>query len=582
MNQAANTIQEFFTAQVKKQGDKVAYNYRNKNYTYKQLESWSNLIANKISLKPKSDTVMLILSNKILQAAAILAVLKVNMRYIPIDLGLPEYQIAEIERSVKISCIITDRDIALFSEKSIPVLDVSNILQTTKAIKLTKNIPFTDNEIFQLIYTSGTTGKPKGVNLSYSAVLNRLQALWHDNPHSLTDVFLVFKSYSLVASFWEMFGGLLQGNKSVLLTTTEVSDSEILIAAIRNHQITHAFLNPNLIANLTNEMVRTKTQLPSLRLLTNGADILTPSLTRITQTLLPQVIFKNLYGLTETASNIAEFDTKHFKEDSATVPVGKPIAHSKIIILDKNKNPIHNHEVGEIAVTGPCLAVNYENDEAMTAEKFINCNGEKHFITGDLGYYDLENNLVILGRKDNQVKLNGYTIHLEHIESYLSSINEIKQAGVALVHNDKSKTLGALVVTKKHISDKKIKLYLKDKLPSHMMPQLIIPVTSLPVVKNNKLDRPKLEKLLQNEIEKIVSNKAANNSLDEQIKHTWKTLLGTAITCGNENFFEMGGNSILAINMASTIESFVNKKVPLRLIFEHPTYSALLKAVGEL
>jgi len=281
---------------------------------------------------------------------------------------------------------------------------------------------------FQIVFTSGSTGRPKGAVLPVEALANRLVWMWDAYPLADDEVVVAWKSPGLVASAWELLGGLLAGVPTVLAEAVMLLDPTQLAPWLLKTGATRMSLTPPLLRALVEAVGNDPEAGRRLRVVTCGAEPLPVGLARAARAALPGCRLLNLYGLTECASNVAAFDLEDLAPDAVRVPVGHPIAGSEIRIVDRWDRDVPVGVTGELVVAGLAVALGYLGEEDATA--FRRDSAGRRFATGDLGRRRSDGAIELAGRIDTQLNLKGYRVEPEEVEGWLERVPGIAAAGV--------------------------------------------------------------------------------------------------------------------------------------------------------
>lgn len=477
------TILHIFRDVVEKYPERTAVNYNDESITYKELDNKSNQIANYLKNKEVSynDVIGIIIKRSIDMIAAIWGILKANGTYLPIDKDLPEDRITYIIKDSKCKYVLTDDDNLTFSKMI--SLNNKSIESSTNSNLPIDSLP--EHNAY-IIYTSGTTGKPKGVIIQHKAIVNLKYIMDDILEINETDNVLSFASISFDASVLEIFSALLNGSSLTIVPKPIILNYFKFQQFICHKGITFALLPPPYLQLLDiNKISSVK------KIATGGSEV---SIS-IANELMKRVSYFNLYGPTEATVFCTYWKAKRFKGHS--IPIGKPVLNSKIMILDKNNNIQPIGIAGELCISGELLAKGYLNRPKLQKEKFIQIhvydnNREIYYKTGDLARWLPDGNIEFLGRLDNQVKIKGYRIELSEIEYHIRNFELIKDVK-AILTKGSSPSISAFVVLKDSNNKCNLKEYLNNKLPYYMIPSDIIYLDNLPLTNNGKIDIKKLQ-----------------------------------------------------------------------------------------
>ena len=584
---ADKTIHQLFEEQVERMPDSIALVFEDHQLTYRELNKRANQLAHYLhSMGVKDKTLVVIATDRSLQMIiGLLAILKAGGAYVPLDLSSPPERIQFLINDVQAKFILTDKN----NSSKIPICTARVLVLNDgwqKSDQYLVNNPITiasTHSLAYVIYTSGTTGNPKGVMVEHQGVINTLisQFDYLDLNNQLGDLITCgfFTNYAFDASVAIIFLPLISGYKLVISKELSVMDMTEISNFIKRNQIN--FINCAQILNLLND------DISSLKCLITGGE--KPDKNVVENLLSRGISIYQEYGLTES-SIVSTYKKLEAKDDISKI--GLPIYNTKCYVLDQNLTPLPIGAKGELYISGVGLARGYLNQPHFTEERFINNpfqteedqlqgKNTKLYKTGDLVRWLPDGDLEYIGRNDFQVKIRGYRVELVEIETVLSSYEGIiRSAIIDKVHLNAqgepthNKYLVGYYVAKSRIDEDKLLNYLNSKLPDYMVPTALVHLYELPVNINGKLDRKALPApCLVNKDEYL----APRNDLEVKICHIWadileldKDKLGI-----RDDFFRLGGNSILAIKLVSRLNKQLNSNISVSLIFKYNTIERL-------
>ncbi|HEY9874808.1 MAG TPA: amino acid adenylation domain-containing protein, partial [Candidatus Obscuribacterales bacterium] len=579
-------IHQLFELQVEKTPDAIALIFEDKQLTYRELNIRSNQLANylqQIGVMP--DVIVgICLDRSIEMIVGLLAILKAGGAYLPLDPSYPQERLNFMLEDAKLKILLTQHK---FVERlaadnlSIVCLDKEwkTIAQHSQKNPTSSVIP--DNLAY-VIYTSGSTGKPKGVLIQHRGLCNLVESqieVFNLQPNNRV---LQFASLSFDASIFEIVMALLTGATLCLAKKESLLPGQSLIELLRDRAITHVTLPPAVLAVLPTDVA---TSLPALRTIIAAGESCSKDIVK--RWLLPGRQFFNAYGPTEATvwSTVAEIS-----DDSEKPSIGRPINNTQVYILDRHLQLVPIGIPGELYICGNKLARGYLNRPDLTAEKFIphpfsNKPGERIYKTGDLACYRPDGNIEFLGRIDDQVKIRGFRIELGEIEAVLRQHPGVGEA-VAIATEDASgnKRLSAYIFPKEQAINPKsdsLRQFLKEKLPEYMVPSAFVMLDSLPLTPSGKVDRLNLS--IPDNINSISIDKnfvAPRTKTESQIAKIWAEILNIERVSINDNFFDIGGDSLLAIRLMDRIHKQFDLPLPLSDLFLHPTVAGLANTLS--
>lgn len=471
--------------------DKIAVVCENKRLTYKELNEKSNILANYLKeTGAKAQDIIGILVNRSLEmVVGLLAILKINGTYLPID---PEYPKDRIEYMLSDS----NSKIILVNKKTynkindIEKIDISLDSEIYNMRKINIKEKILSNDLIYLIYTSGSTGKPKGVMLKHQNIINFLLGLKNIIEFNQEKTMVSITTICFDIFVLEFWGALTSGMTLVLANEKEQNDSKLLNKLCLENNVNMIQTTPSRFKMLL-ETEENSDFIKNMKDIMIGGEGLPQSLIDKLYKITKANMY-NMYGPTETAvwSTIKKIKPKE------NITIGMPIANTKCYILDKNHNLLPTYIPGELYIGGDGVSNGYLNREELTNEKFINSPFEKDALiynTNDLAYFTEKGELVHLGRTDFQVKIRGYRIELEEIENSLNKIPEIQNSVV--IADKEQKYLIGYYISKDELKPNEISEKLLKDLPNYMIPSIFYRLDKFPLTPNGKLDRKKLPKI---------------------------------------------------------------------------------------
>ncbi|MCY8595206.1 non-ribosomal peptide synthetase, partial [Bacillus haynesii] len=562
-------IHQLFEEQAKRIPDHTAVVFEDQKLTYRQLNEKANQVARLLREKGvKPDTLVGIMMERSSDMiTAILGVLKAGGAYLPIDPEYPLERMRYMAFDSQVKVIVSDVPLAKgLTAESIELIHMDDERIAEQDRSDIDNVN-QSGDLAYVIYTSGSTGKPKGVMIEHQSLINLCR--WHQSCFEVgqNDNSSIYASISFDAFVWELFPYITAGATVHVLNQETRLDVEKLNRYFHDHHITISFLPTPVCEQFT------ALDNHSLRTLLTGGDKL-----NVFKEKSYQIV--NNYGPTENTVVATSFP---IDKSYQNIPIGKPIDNVKVYILNKDLQLCPLGASGELCIAGEGLARGYVNRPELTREKFIEnpfVPGERMYRTGDLAKMLPDGNIQFLGRVDQQVKIRGYRIEPGEIENQLLKYEKIEEAAViAREDGDHDPYLCAYVKAKKEVEPEKIRAFLKKSLPDYMIPQHFVQLDRLPLTVNGKVDKksfpvPERSAAMDRRYE------APRDQMEEKLVSIWEEALGINKIGINSNFFEVGGHSLKAAALVSTIHKELNVKLPLRQIFETPTIKGLREYIG--
>ncbi|NWO06484.1 MAG: amino acid adenylation domain-containing protein [Alteromonadaceae bacterium] len=548
--------------------DKVAVVSGERQLSYGQLDAYSSEIAFKLGQKKGGDKeqplVAVLMEKSWHQIAAVLGILRAGFAYLPIDAHLPSARITKLLQLGKVQKVVT---VSQFSES------VPDGLELVFADELSGDIfeaPVSLSNIDDLayvIFTSGSTGEPKGVAMTHQSVMNTIDDI--NQKYKLTDRDVCFgiSSLSFDLSVYDIFGLLGVGGKVVLPGNHQNRDPQAWGEYIDEHDVTIWNSVPALAQMLAEHHHKQK-RFDSLRVMLMSGDWIPLELPAMLNALCPAQLV-SLGGATEAAIWSVYFNIDRVDPTWSSIPYGRPLANQSLYVLDSKLKPLPFWAEGDLYIGGEGLAQGYWQDEHKTALSFIEPPNIKQrlYRTGDRACLMPDGNFKFLGRKDSQVKLQGHRVELGEIESQLKLLTGIDNAVVSV----QGQNLVAYLVlaSGNELSIESVTEELRSALPEYMVPKHYMPIESLILTNNGKVDRNKLPKFI---FESKAGDVTEPETEVEILLHgLWSTLLDVEIISTDSDFFELGGDSIAAIRLLAEVKKHFNTELASHEVFEKRT-----------
>lgn len=597
---SSSCIHELFELQVSKTPDSIAVSYSGLELTFAQLNARANQLAHylkdTLQVKPAS-LVGVCTERSIGMIVGMLAIFKAGAAYLPLEPSLPKdrrkYMIDDSESKL----ILTHKHIEPVLEGfegQLLYLDVFDVQSTdNNECKVYEHCSVENIECSELglkpsdlayaFYTSGSTGKPKGTLNSHAGLVNRLHTLQHQFNMKSNDKILQKTQMSFDVSLGEILWPLTSGGQLVLAKPGGQADPNYLIEQIIKQDITIIHFVPSMLQLFLNHADTTR--IKSLRLLMTSGEALSYELQKQTISAFENVELVNQYGPTETAIEVSYWHFNKLRQDRR-VPIGKPSANMELHILDKYGSLVPKGVVGELYIAGCQVGMGYLKQDELTAERFVMLDllgvPRRAYKTGDLARWLSDGTIEFLGRLDSQVKLRGMRIELGEIEARMRSLDAISEAVVAVKESAGNQTLCAFVEVNQETENEPelisgIREALSQTLPSYMIPNAISVVKSFPLSANGKIDR--LALLAKPMIDR--QRVAAKDDVERVILDVWSRELGlqhNEISI-DDNFFEVGGNSLNTIAVCKEINSRLNTSLQIADLFQYPSIKQLSQFV---
>lgn len=510
---------------------------------------------------------------------AILGILKAGGAYVPLDPEYPRERIAFMLADTQTPLMVTDRAMAesILAEHSTPKIVLDDLLDDDVTFSAENPEPSAGpTSLAYVMYTSGSTGRPKGVLVEHRSIV---RLVFNSNycRFGPEQVFLHFAPISFDASTFEIWGALLHGSTLVVLPAKASSLSQIG-QAIRENKVTTVWLTAGLFHLFVDERIE---DLRSLKQLLAGGDVLSARHVRQVLEAVPRLTLINGYGPTEGTTFTSCHAMRHGDQIPDSVPIGKPVSNTFVYVLDENLKLVAPGREGELFAGGDGVARGYLNSPDLTAERFLpdpyssNFNA-RMYRTGDRARWREDGTLEFLGRIDTQVKILGRRIELGEIEACLLHHPTVRRACVIAKSDEAgNKRLIAYCVPANRdlLSAQDLKDFLSSKLPAFMVPATYAPISELPLNANGKVDRSALP--APPATSKDVSFQRPSSNLEEMVSDVWKKVLQLDHVGSNDNFFDLGGDSLSIVAAHSQLQKVLEREIEITDLFEFTTIHAL-------
>lgn len=557
--------------------------FENQQLDYHELNRRANQLAQTLKRQGVGPEVLVgvYMERSIEMVVSLLAILKAGGAYLPLDPAHPLERLGFILDDTGVSFLLGQQrlmsTLERYEGKAICVDAEWESIAGASELQLESEIG--PDNLMYVIYTSGSTGKPKGAMLTHRGVRNRL--LWGTTDYRLgpEDVVLNKTALSFDVSVWEIFAPLMSGATLALAREGGQQDSSYLVELIRQQRITHVDFVPSMLQVFLEEH---EVELcKSLKRITAAGEALSAELVDKYYGVLSADLY-NLYGPTETSLAVTYWSCQR-EDQSRVIPIGRPMANVEIYLLSKDLEPAPVGAIGELHIGGLAPGRGYFNRADQTAEKFIPDAfgpepGRRLYKTGDLARYLPNGVIEYIGRIDHQVKVRGFRIELGEIEAALLQHSDVEEAVVLAKEEQKGDArLVAYVVADPErqptVSD--LKQYLREKLPRYMEPGAILILERMPLTVNGKVDRAGLESLESRNGSRDSVYEAPRDDLEQALAVIWAEQLGIEQVGIHDNFFEIGGHSLLAIQLLSKIWKRMGENLPVQALFQAPTIAEL-------
>jgi amino acid adenylation domain-containing protein len=561
-----------FEAQVRRSPQRVALSFAGTQMSYAELNAGANILARQLcdqGAKP-GTLVALCVSRSPLLLISLLAIQKSGAGYVPLDPGFP---------AERLSYMLSDSGAELLlTSDGVPAgVETPAGVRTLDAVTAIKNSAVSAEDLERaarwqdtayVIYTSGSTGRPKGVAIAHGALMNFLYSMRERPGLSPTDVLAAVTTISFDIAALELYLPLTVGARIELVSRQDSEDGHALAGLLGSSGANVLQATPATWRMLL-EVEWSGAE--SFRALSGGE--------ALSRTLADGILERvgelwNMYGPTETTV----WSTLHrVGRDAEAISIGRPIGNTQVHILDSSGQPVPIGMVGEICIAGDGVADGYHRRPGLTAERFVpdidaGAVGRRMYRTGDRGRWAGDGKLYHLGRMDNQVKIRGFRIELHEIEAVFAACAEVHQV-VVVVRDAQADDARLVAFVTYHegqnLTTGDVKRKLRLQLPEYMVPSIIVPVTSMPLTPNGKVDRAALPNPFDNAVRAAPRHEPPATATERIIADIWKSVLKIEQVDVEDNFFELGGYSLLSLRVAKLVKKRTGHAMDPRTLFFH-------------
>lgn len=572
-------IHEPFEAQAERRPDAVALVSEGRTLTFAEVEQAANRIANALIARgvTPGQYVALLVERGFDLPIAMLGIAKSGAAYVPIDAMYPEDRARFMIDDARCVAVLASSGLAARAGegRSLLLVDGPEVRAASAARPARRALP---TDVCYAIYTSGSTGKPKGVVLTHKAVLNTFD--WVNRTFGVTeaDRLLFVTSPGFDLSVYDVFGALGAGASVEIASVDLLAEPTELVRKLSEPGVTIWDSAPPALSRLAPFFPESAPS-SSLRLVMLSGDWIPVWLPGALAKTFAGVSVKSLGGATEAAIWSNYFHVDSVDPSWTSIPYGYPIQNARYYVLDARMRPLPPGIAGDLYIGGTCLAAGYLNREELTRERFLPDPfrpGERIYKTGDLARYWNDGTMEFLGRADFQVKIRGFRVELGEIETVLGSLEGVRDAlCTAYVDASGQKSLVAYVVPKRGVSldEDAVRDELARKLPEFMVPSHVIVLPAFPISANGKVDRKALPS--PSSRTRKAELVAPSTDIERTIVEIWEKLFDQRPIGVTEDFFSLGGHSLLVVTLVTEIKRRFGVEIPLRVVFSAPTVRAL-------
>lgn len=584
---------ELFNEQVAQHPNNTALHYRGTDISYAELAAQAEAIRLTVSKSGvrSGDVVAVYIERSPASIAAMLAILALDGCYLPLDPSYPEQRLNFMLRDSD-SCLVlcaAEKASKTFSVASLQIAE-SGVDPPLSGLTLSDGFA---SPHMCLIYTSGSTGQPKGVKLRHDSVLNRCQWMWREYPFDEKDVCCHRTPLGFVDSVCEIFSPLCRGVENLVVDDDQLRDLNGFINALDKHKVSRITLVPTLLSAILEALEESPAKLPALQFCVSSGEPLSRRLAEKFQRLMPGRRLLNLYGSTEVTADALRYEVPAQLPENAIVAIGTPISAASACILNARGQPLPAGVQGELCTGGTPVADGYHKRSEDTAAKFITLQDphgpENYYRSGDLAIMDSAGTIHYRGRLDRQLKIRGQRVEPGEIESILQENPAVTNAVVFQSQHDQ--LIAAFTASNdEHAETSTLMKMLGKSLPSFSLPRQLIQLSAIPLISSGKVDYAALQALCDNKAGPLKTMPRAEEqqpTLQPQqailsiIQTIWQELLPDEPVQATHDFFQLGGQSLMAMRMIARVERRLGVSIQLPTLMNNPVLADFAAAVYE-
>ncbi|MFV5997267.1 amino acid adenylation domain-containing protein [Streptomyces sp. NPDC056231] len=586
-------LHQLFAEQVRRSPDRIALSYEDQQVSYAALDRRANRLARTLrdlGVGPESR-VGVCMHRSLDLVTGLLAVLKTGGAYVPLDPDYPAERLAYMTEDAGVQLALVEPGTAdrvgFLAERGVRLVELGGSdTSWLEASAGPLDVAVSPDTLAYVIYTSGSTGRPKGAMLSHRGICNRLH--WMQDAYGLREHDRVLQKtpYSFDVSVWEFFWPLITGAHLHLARPEGHRDPAYLTELVEQQGIGVLHFVPSMLQAFLQQQTVTR-QGRGVRHVMCSGEALPPEVQEQFHRALPDTRLHNLYGPTEASVDVSFWECRN-TAGATNVPIGRPVANTRLYILNDAMEPVPDGVIGELHIGGVQLARGYLGRPDLTAERFVAdpFGSGRLYATGDLARYRPDGVIEYAGRKDHQIKIRGYRIEIEEIEAVLADHPAVRSC-LVVVHEvtsaDKRLTAFLTVKDGREAPSDELRAHLLERLPEYMVPAYFVQLDEFPLTANGKVDRKALPALSD-----VVQQARAGEShvdprtgTEEALAQLWARLLELDRVGIHDDFFALGGHSLLVASMATEVQERWGIPLMLTTVFKNRTVAALAQVIDE-
>lgn len=580
-------VHALFDVQASETPDRPALIFEGEELTYAELARRSNQLAHFLVGKGVTTDVPVgvALPRSPDAIVAMLAVMKAGGAYVPLDPGYPSDRLAMMLEDADVGLVLTATGVAQLPRSRAELVDMREF-DGRGFPDHAPEIASSPDDTLYITFTSGSTGRPKGVMGTHRGLVNRCHWQWQTYPFAEGEVCCQKTSLNFVDHLWETWGPLLKGHALVIVPDDVVIDAGRFVDLLAEHQVERLVTVPSFLSALIRAVPDIGARLPRLRYCTLSGERLTGELATELASVLPETVLLNFYGMSEGSGDATWYDGR-WAAHSERIPIGRPIHNTRVYVLDSSGAPVPPGVTGEIHVGGVGVAKGYRGrpdltDERFLPDPFVEDADARMYRSGDLARWSAEGLLEFVGRVDQQVKVRGIRIELGDIEAALRSLDDVDDAAVSVrtIGQDRQLVAYAVPADDAPSDPAALRAALARTLPEYMVPARVIYLPALPLTPSGKLDRASLPDFDGQRPDLAAELILPRTPAEATLARIWEELLVVERVGVHDRFFDLGGDSLLAIRCVTQANRVGLVLTPMAL-FRHQTIAELAAVAME-
>ena len=571
------TLLAYLATSFRENSGRTACICERESLTYQQLNEQSDQLADELIRRgvAPGDRIGICIRKSCKVLVAVLAALKARAVFVPFDPDYPVDRLRAVSQDANLAIMLTERElrklVSQFCAKPLELDTEWEAIASHPSINPSQEGPCLASEPAYMIYTSGSTGAPKGVVVGNASLANFVESMLLAPGFKTSDILLSASTLAFDISIYDLFVPLAVGGRIVFVDRGVARDGRLLADSLRDSQATHMFATPTgwrMLIEAGWEGDRRHF------IALTGGEQLTIELAGKLHSRVRELW--NFYGPTEATVLVTR---QKVEENTERIFVGKAIENTELYLVDDQNELVEPEQPGELLIAGQSLAIGYWNQPTLQSQRFVSFQGKRVYRTGDLCKRTVHGEVEFLGRMDDQVKIRGHRIELGEVELVLEQYPGVKRAAVALRMDSKTGArLVAYIIPEPSVKVEASDLtaFVASRLPEYMVPRYVLSLSAFPETPNGKLDRKALPAPSMDRPSLTNDYIAPQSEWDCQLESIWSEVLGVKRIGVDDNFFQLGGNSLLVMQMLTQVERSLGWRIPAATVFDNPTISKLV------